>query len=372
MTFPVALLLALSFGATGLMLAFVTKFMPRNAPLGVRVPAEHLEDPIIARQVQRYQRRGVFLAVLVAVVMLLAAQYSAVTVAVAFVQVIAALWNISTSAAPIKEKKAAEGWFDGVETRIHGQVTALEETALLDRLPSMFWAVVPYLLSLLVIAIGAMPVMAAWDSLPETIPTHWNGNMEADAWSDKSILAVFGISFVGLGCTALFGLISWGVEKMPVQTRTDRTPAGALRTQASMRLTAVGMAWFNLALAVGFALMQTTAYAPAAQRWQFIGFVAMLILALGGALVMTAWIVTKQGSFAESLRGHGGADSAESPDNDEHYKWGVFYYNPEDPAVLVEKRFGVGVDFNYARWQAKVFLVAIAALCIGPLALIFI
>lgn len=47
----------------------------------------------------------------------------------------------------------------------------------------------------------------------------------------------------------------------------------------------------------------------------------------------------------------------------------MFYYNPDDPAVLVEKRFGVGVDFNYACWQAKAFLAAIAVLIIGSIAL---
>ena len=47
----------------------------------------------------------------------------------------------------------------------------------------------------------------------------------------------------------------------------------------------------------------------------------------------------------------------------------MFYYNPDDPAVLVEKRFGVGVDFNYARWQAKAFVAAIALLIIGSIAL---
>ena len=41
---------------------------------------------------------------------------------------------------------------------------------------------------------------------------------------------------------------------------------------------------------------------------------------------------------------------------------GMFYYNPDDPAVTVEKRYGVGLDFNYAHWQAKVFMVVVALL----------
>ncbi|MBD0854957.1 hypothetical protein CU043_13280 [Corynebacterium striatum] len=62
-------------------------------------------------------------------------------------------------------------------------------------------------------------------------------------------------------------------------------------------------------------------------------------------------------------------DGKDSPDNDKFYKWGMFYYNPDDPAIMVDKRFGAGMDFNYARWQAKVFMAAVLLLLIGSIAL---
>jgi len=34
---------------------------------------------------------------------------------------------------------------------------------------------------------------------------------------------------------------------------------------------------------------------------------------------------------------------------DKYWKLGLFYFNPEDPAVLIEKRFGLGYTFNFAR-----------------------
>ena len=47
----------------------------------------------------------------------------------------------------------------------------------------------------------------------------------------------------------------------------------------------------------------------------------------------------------------------------------MFYYNPDDPAVMVDKRFGVGMDFNYATWQAKAFMAFVALVLIGSIAL---
>jgi|SRR6516164_8641328 uncharacterized membrane protein len=49
---------------------------------------------------------------------------------------------------------------------------------------------------------------------------------------------------------------------------------------------------------------------------------------------------------------------------------GVFYYNPDDPALLVPKRFGIGYTINFGHrwaWLILVFIVLIVAL---PLVLI--
>jgi uncharacterized protein DUF5808 len=48
------------------------------------------------------------------------------------------------------------------------------------------------------------------------------------------------------------------------------------------------------------------------------------------------------------------------PDN--CWKWGIFYVNPDDPAVFVRKRYGLGYTLNFAnRWSwAAVALIALA------------
>ena len=35
--------------------------------------------------------------------------------------------------------------------------------------------------------------------------------------------------------------------------------------------------------------------------------------------------------------------------NDSHWVAGIFYYNPQDPALWVEKHFGIGWTLNFAR-----------------------
>jgi uncharacterized membrane protein len=57
--------------------------------------------------------------------------------------------------------------------------------------------------------------------------------------------------------------------------------------------------------------------------------------------------------------------------NPEHYKWGLFYYNPYDTRIIVPKRNqGMGWTLNFANLWSYVILAAIAglALLIGVLA----
>jgi uncharacterized membrane protein len=45
-------------------------------------------------------------------------------------------------------------------------------------------------------------------------------------------------------------------------------------------------------------------------------------------------------------------------DDDRNWKLGVFYYNSDDPRVLVRKRMGIGRTLNMARPISWVFLLA--------------
>lgn len=52
-------------------------------------------------------------------------------------------------------------------------------------------------------------------------------------------------------------------------------------------------------------------------------------------------------------------------DDDKYYIGGIFYYNPNDPANIVKKRIGYGLDFNYAHILGKVMFILGIAMFIG-------
>lgn len=59
------------------------------------------------------------------------------------------------------------------------------------------------------------------------------------------------------------------------------------------------------------------------------------------------------------------SDEIENDDN--NWKWGLFYYNPNDPKLMVPKRFGIGWTFNFGHTMAYVIMGLILAFIIGDI-----
>jgi uncharacterized membrane protein len=123
----------------------------------------------------------------------------------------------------------------------------------------------------------------------------------------------------------------------------------------------------NLAVIIAFLLVNSAAPAtftalqwiePSEQFWgQTFSFAELLFLA--GIVV---WGLRK----ASRLR-----DSTDTTP-DECWKLGQFYYNPQDPAFLVEHRFGLGYSPNFARplsWIAMTAVFLLPVLAIVSLAI---
>ena len=53
-------------------------------------------------------------------------------------------------------------------------------------------------------------------------------------------------------------------------------------------------------------------------------------------------------------------------DDDQYWSGGVFYNNPDDPAVFVPKRFGLGWTMNFGHPQAKLVLIGMLLLVLLP------
>ncbi|MBD1366845.1 hypothetical protein IDJ77_23750 [Mucilaginibacter sp. ZT4R22] len=48
-----------------------------------------------------------------------------------------------------------------------------------------------------------------------------------------------------------------------------------------------------------------------------------------------------------------------------HWIWGLIYYNPADPKLVVPKRFGWGWTFNFAHKGSWIFILMVVGIIIA-------
>lgn len=368
------MILTLTMLATVVAVAFALAMLPttqtQGTPLGVRVPRAQLADAAVRTAIARYRQLTLLAGLTAALVVLAGAKFPLLAGLSSLVVVVGAMWAWVSQRRRIMEAKVAGGWFDEVETAITGAISADARTAEFPT-PRTPWIWIGA--AALAIAVSALVVAQHWDAIPTVVATHWGPSLQADAWADKSIGSVFSLSFVNLFMLVLMWAITATVTWGHVRGRNDQTTRGRLRTAATLAATNQGLGALMFGIIFSLALLQIVAVVPGLEGWMTAVFVFTMVVCIGGLFPLLILVLRAQTQVDDMLRGVTlPDDDKESPDNDRFYKWGMFYYNPDDPAVLVEKRAGVGMDFNYATWQGKAFLACMLAVIIGCVALPFI
>lgn len=213
-------------------------------------------------------------------------------------------------------------------------------------IPGPFWLqAVPYLLVLLPMSWIALH----FAEVPDQVVVHVG--MDSISHGDKSIRTVFSATAVmlfSLVLVHLVMLVPFFMRRLPNQIRRSRG-INLILLQVMFIMGVLGgflaflplhgEAWVNHPLGLGLMLGST-----------------LLMLFVP---VVTGWRVLC--SDEPSVMGD------RSPD--ECWYLGMLYYNPEDPALWVEKRFGVGYTVNFARPTAWLVIAGLVVLTAGMVTL---
>jgi hypothetical protein len=200
----------------------------------------------------------------------------------------------------------------------------------------------------LLAAAGAW-IAARRDGLPAEVPVHYGPDLAADAWAAPSWPTLLAPVLFGAATCAGLLLMAWGM------LRWSRAPADPRQAEGLGLVLKVLLAGnYMVALvvvAVGAAMLQPTD-APL--------LVALLIVvpeALG--LTLLAWLLVRFGRLQSASTGAGPLGDGT---DDRHWKAGLVYYDPDDPTIFIEKRFGIGYTMNMARPATWWLLAAVVGL----------
>lgn len=200
-----------------------------------------------------------------------------------------------------------------------------------EKLPGFVWfAAGPFA----ILAAAAVFLHLHWSEIPSRFPVHWGLDGQPNRWDDRSVQGVYGPLFVAAAFCALLlicGLTTWFGARRSHLRRVTLASMIAVEYMLALSLAAVAMKTFIQVPVSVMTLVPLIFLVPVA--------------------VAAARASTEPGDGPEITP-------------DEAWKGGMIYYNPDDPALFVPKRFGLGYSLNYANRWSWLFLGGIVLIVV--------
>lgn len=187
--------------------------------------------------------------------------------------------------------------------------------------------------------------IAGYSNMPDMIPMQVGFDGEVSRWADKSLSIVFMPVLIQMFMIACFLFSHWNILRSKRLSEPGAPATSALAYGMFARAQSIYLLAMGLVICIALILMP-------------LSFAGLVTLMQSAVVIMVVCIFIVVGGIAISVvYGQGGArlfarmgESEEIlADDDEHWKFGVFYVNRDDPSLFLPARFGVGWTFNYAR-----------------------
>jgi uncharacterized membrane protein len=196
-----------------------------------------------------------------------------------------------------------------------------------EELPRFAWlAAGPFV----ILAAAAGWLYVTWNGIPARFPVHFDASGQPNRWADRTTTGVYG--------PLLFGaeLCAW----LLIMTLAGWFGSRRSRSRPVMLGGTIAIGYL---LGLLFALIAVQA--PLSIPIWVIALSPMVIL-----IPIIIVIANKMSELGEPM----------DPTPNECWKGGIFYYNPNDAALFVEKREGLGYTFNFANRWSWVLLLGLA------------
>ena len=252
-------------------------------------------------------------------------------------------------------KRKTQGQTGQIEKR---QVTVVDTSFTKERGKGMLVSPWYFLIPVLIVIIIAVISLVNYDLIPDPMPMHYNAYGEVDRWSDKSYLSVLMLPLVSLAMTGMFYWVYLIIGKSKQQLRASSPRVSAKQNRKYRKI------WSGYMIASASLMNMLFGYLQLIMIREPVvksGQMMVITLAITAIMIISSIaiaIYTGNGGSKLKVDGEEIEDfTDQESDDDQFWKWGMFYCNPSDPSVFVEKRVGIGWTLNIATAKGKLFVV---------------
>lgn len=218
-----------------------------------------------------------------------------------------------------------------------------------------------FLIHGIVTVISAAWALNNYDQIPGKLAMKFNLAGEVTRYADKSILNALFPNIMQIVLILVFAFVNWSIVASKQQLDPENPAESAARNAVFRRRWSFFNILSSFAIVLLFSFIQLNMILQL--NPETVALVSILIpglMVFGAAALM---LTTGQGG---SRVGPKRTPSASHPyDDDAHWKLGAVYFNPKDPAIFVEKRYGIGWTINYGQVKTWVILLGVIGIIVA-------
>jgi len=337
----------------------------RTEAFGVTVPAQVKQEAFISGHMKRYITLCLAVGLILIAALLFVVQsekseqaqaiwYSVIIIGYVLVTFVFYL----VSHLQIKNWKQQQSWYDEmsssqkivVQTGFHKEKTTI----------SLLW----YIPHFIIVALTMGYSIIHYDKFPELLPMQYNFNGEVTRAVEKSFSSVLMLSWVSLSMIIVFIISHLSISRSK-QVIESQDPHGSLKRNVIFRYS-----WSIFLAFTGFLVVLLMVLGQLSPLLQWSSHIFMVIAFVIIAVILVGSIVlsVKLGQGGSRIKQNDAQAKTvvEVSDLDKHWKLGIFYVNRNDPAIFIEKRFGVGWSINYGNPLAWLIVIGILVIVLVP------
>lgn len=225
---------------------------------------------------------------------------------------------------------------------------------------SAFW----FIPSVLILFANIAILLVSYGNIPDRIGQHFNMRGETTLTVQKTLFHVLHIPLNSFIVLAVFVFAYYSIKRSKQEIDSHAPESSKLKNRhfrliwsdySVIACTAMITWLFFLSL-----YMNRLLEIPAG-IFEIIN-IALPLLIFFSALVLA--VRTGQSGSKIKVNVPETGTGMNSVDDDRYWKLGAFYFNPNDPAIFVEKRYGVGWTINFGRPAAVAIIIVLVAVMI--------
>lgn len=201
-----------------------------------------------------------------------------------------------------------------------------------------------------------------YSSLPIQVPTHWNYLGQIDVWSPKSYSSVLFPSIIQLCIIILLAFVTLSIFTSRTKLNVNDLEKSKIKSLKYLSGIALSIYIITLFIVVTFGFVTFAGFQGSNLSPLYL-WISLLGPLIGVILMLYTFIKYGDNSSSKDKS----SDSYSPEDNDMYWLWGFIYNNPNDPAVMVQKRYGLGWTINIGNKAGKIILIILLIFILGSL-----